>query len=38
MFIVDEPAAEAIRRAFNESSELAAVVELRGLLRRSLDR
>jgi hypothetical protein len=29
MFVVDEPAAEAIRRAFNESGELAAVVELR---------
>jgi hypothetical protein len=29
MFAVDEPTAEAIRRAFNESGELAAVVELR---------
>ena len=29
MFVVDEPTAEAIRRAFNESGELAAVVELR---------
>jgi hypothetical protein len=29
MFTVDEPTAEAIRRAFNESGELAAVVELR---------
>ena len=29
MFAVDEQTAEAIRRAFNESGELAAVVELR---------
>ncbi len=29
MFVVDESAAAAIRRAFNESGELAAVVELR---------
>ncbi len=29
MFAVDEPAAEAIRRAFDESGELAAIVELR---------
>jgi hypothetical protein len=29
MFTVDEPTAEAIRRAFHESGELAAVVELR---------
>jgi hypothetical protein len=32
MFVVDELAAEAIRRAFNESGELAAVVELRRYL------
>jgi hypothetical protein len=32
MFTVDEPTAEAIRRAFNENGELEAVVELRGLL------
>jgi hypothetical protein len=31
MFSVDEISAEAIRRAFNESGELAAVVELRRL-------
>jgi hypothetical protein len=29
MFAVDEATAAAIRRAFNESGELAAVVELR---------
>jgi hypothetical protein len=29
MFAVDEPTAEAIRRAFNEGGELSAVVELR---------
>jgi hypothetical protein len=29
MFAVDEQTAEAIRRAFNESGELAAMVELR---------
>ena len=29
MFAVDEQTAEAIRRAFNENGELAAVVELR---------
>jgi hypothetical protein len=29
MFAVDEPTAEAIRRALNESGELAAVVGLR---------
>jgi hypothetical protein len=29
MFAVDEASAEAIRRAFNESGELAAAVELR---------
>ena len=29
MFAVDEQTAEAIRREFNESGELAAVVELR---------
>jgi hypothetical protein len=29
MFAVDEAAAAAIRRAFNESRELSAVVELR---------
>jgi hypothetical protein len=29
MFTVDEATAEAIRRTFNESGELAAVVELR---------
>lgn len=29
MFTVDEATAAAIRRAFNESGELAAVVELR---------
>ena len=29
MFAVDEPVAEAIRRALNERGELAAVVELR---------
>ena len=29
MFVVDEEAAEAVRRAWNEGGELAAVVELR---------
>jgi hypothetical protein len=29
MFTVDEPTAEAIRRAYEESGELAGVVELR---------
>jgi hypothetical protein len=29
MFAVDEPTAEAIRRAFHDSGELSAVVELR---------
>jgi hypothetical protein len=29
MFIVDEPTAEAIRKAYLESGELSAVVELR---------
>jgi hypothetical protein len=37
MFTVDEISAEAIRRAYNESGELAAAVELRRLFPGIID-